>query len=231
VRKGLTWNIRHGGGNRAGAILAALRSQEADLVVLTEYRNNSQGERLRRELSSCGLSNQAVTHAPAERNSVLVAARESFRASVATDALAGYEHCCIRASFREVEVLALYFPLGDAKGPLFDWLLQQKSVLSGSAILLGDLNTGLHYLDERGATFDHADKFAALQRQGWVDLWRSRHPNAGEFSWYSAHGNGFRLDHALGSPGVQTRVRTVNYSHSEREAGVSDHSILCVEFR
>lgn len=169
--------------------------------------------------------------APSKRNSVLVAAREPFRPSFPTSELTGYEHCCVQASFEALELLGFHFPLGDAKGPLFEWLLHRKrSLLGQAALLIGDFNTGIHHVDEAGATFDHADKFAALQNQGWIDLWRTRNRIAREFSWFSTQGNGFGLDHALASPVLDADVRSAYYSHIERESGISDHAIMCVEF-
>jgi len=42
-------------------------------------------------------------------------------------------------------------------------------------------------------------------------------------------GNGFRLDHAFATPSLLPRVPGCRYSHREREAGISDHSIVVVE--
>jgi exonuclease III len=182
-------------------------------------------------LESLGLVQQKTASEALKRNSVLIASRDSFQASLPTSSLSGYEHCCVQASFKTLEVLAFYFPQGDAKGPLFNWLLDQKKVLlQKRTMLIGDFNTGIHYLDEQGATFHHADKFEALQSQGWVDAWRCRNQAAREFSWFSERGNGFRIDHALASPTLAPGIATIRYSHVERDLRVSDHSILCVEF-
>jgi len=39
-------------------------------------------------------------------------------------------------------------------------------------------------------------------------------------------GNGFRIDHAFFSSAPAKRAGVVRYSHAEREAGLSDHSVL-----
>jgi len=129
-----------------------------------------------------------------------------------------------------MELLAFYFPQAEAKGQLFEWVLDHQELLALPALLIGDFNTGVHHVDERGATFHHADKFVSLHDQGWIDLWRKRNPEVKEFSWFSARANGFRIDHAFASPILDARVRSVRYSHGERGLGISDHSILCVEF-
>ena len=55
-----------------------------------------------------------------------------------------------------------------------------------------------------------------------------------EYTWYSTlkggvRGNGFRLDHAFATPRLAPRVKACRYSHVERDAGVSDHSMVLVE--
>jgi len=92
-------------------------------------------------------------------------------------------------------------------------------------LFLGDLNTGL---PADGSGFRCAKYFKELIGLGYLDMWRHYHPNATEFTWYSRC-NGFRLDHAFTSPPMLPFVRNVLYSHSEREEGISDHSILIAD--
>jgi exonuclease III len=57
-----------------------------------------------------------------------------------------------------------------------------------------------------------------------------RHPQEREYSWFSAsRGNGFRYDHALASPPLDARIRSVRYAQELRAAGLSDHAGLVVE--
>lgn len=131
----------------------------------------------------------------------------------------------------EINLFGCYFPNSERKRPVFDFLLDLPAeYLQQQTLLIGDFNTGRFHEDEAGATFACADQFEALLGQGWVDTWRSRNPEAREFSWYSrGWNNGFRLDQALASPSLDPRIKAVNYSHSEREAGISDHSMLIVD--
>jgi exonuclease III len=99
-----------------------------------------------------------------------------------------------------------------------------------NTLLVGDFNTGRHYLDEKGATYVSADYMDRIEAAGFQDLWRGRNPERREFSWFSQAGNGFRLDHAFASPSLAERLIHVGYSHGERESGVSDHSALVAEF-
>lgn len=57
-----------------------------------------------------------------------------------------------------------------------------------------------------------------------------------EFTWYSkfkggARANGCRLDHAFATPSLRPRVTLCRYSHVERDAGVTDHSMVMVEVK
>jgi exonuclease III len=101
-------------------------------------------------------------------------------------------------------------------------------------LLVGDWNTGAHRLDEKGKTYVCAEHFLKLAAMGWTDLWRDHNPGATEWTWYStlkggARGNGFRLDHAFATPSLRPRVTACRYSHVEREARISDHSVVIVD--
>ena len=122
-----------------------------------------------------------------------------------------------------------------AKTRFWDAVLQAgETRLREPFMLLGDWNTGAHGLDESGKTFVCAGHFARLSAMGWVDLWRHHNPGITEHTWYSklkggARRNGFRLDHAFATPGFTPRVALCRYSHAERDAGVSAHSMMVVE--
>ena len=108
-----------------------------------------------------------------------------------------------------------------------------ESRLHEPFLLLGDWNTGAHHMDEKGKTFVCTEHFARLSELGWIDLWQA-HNRDTEYTWYSrragANYNGFRLDHAFATPVLKQRVTACRYSHAEREAGISDHSMMVVEF-
>jgi exonuclease III len=103
-------------------------------------------------------------------------------------------------------------------------------------LLVGDFNTGAHRVDEVGRTFACSAHFAKLSESGWTDMWRYHNPATTEWTWYSkfrggARGNGFRLDHAFATPSLSPRITSCRYSHAERDAGVSDHSMLILEVK
>ena len=49
-----TLNIRHGGGSRIEKILDEIKAIDADIVVLTEFRNNRAGGAIRNGLTATG---------------------------------------------------------------------------------------------------------------------------------------------------------------------------------
>lgn len=126
-------------------------------------------------------------------------------------------------------VAGVYFDQNRDKASLFDYLLSRPPALGEDCLLVGDWNTGLHGLDEPGATFACADRFALMEQRGYVDLWRRRHgPDAREVSWLSARGAGYRIDHAFATAPVSERVTRCDYDHSTRGA-ITDHSGLIVD--
>lgn len=226
----LVWNIRHGGGRRAAAIVEALLAQAPSVIVLTEFRWDGSGDVIRKQLQAEGYDSPCLPVAPPTRNGVFVCAREPFSVSKPVE-LTDHEERFVWATFDEFEVCGLYFPQQRAKEPLFNGLLSlSENVCGRPTLLVGDFNTGLHGRDEAGATFYCSDKLQALLDNGWTDVWRSRHQEAREYSWFSTHGNGFRIDHALASASLDAMVRSAFYSHDERIQRVSDHSMMVVDF-
>lgn len=228
----LVWNTRSGGGARVDRIVASIADHDPDTVVLTEFRANRSGERLRGELSLRGLLTQQVAVSSPTENSVLLASRHSFRPRALDRDAEGLAHRVVVGERDSFVLIGLYFAQGRPKIPLFKHLERQSpSLLACDSILCGDFNTGEHYRDEKAATFIASDHFGHLFELGWIDAWRHFHGDAREYTWYSRAGNGFRIDHVLVSPSMLPRVVRADYSHSEREQGISDHSALVVELK
>jgi len=101
-------------------------------------------------------------------------------------------------------------------------------------LFVGDWNTGAHHRDEAGKTYVCAEHFCRLSELGWTDMWRQHNPGETEWTWYSrlkggVRGNGFRLDHCFATPSLMPHITSCRYSHRERDARVSDHSMMIVE--
>lgn len=72
-----TLNTRHGGTRSAEALATRLLGYDADLLVVTEFRNNDAGTRLLGRLEAAGY---ATTHPNTEpnQNTVLIASRHAI---------------------------------------------------------------------------------------------------------------------------------------------------------
>ena len=227
----LSWNILHGGGSRIPDILDVIASHEPDIVTLQEMRRGKGEAALRAGLEHIGLTDIYIPDTnEARENTILVAARTSFEAQRWPDDTGrtpddnGLCHG-VYARFDAFEIISLHFPQKKAQIPLFHALLDLPT--DEARLLIGDMNCGIPFEDSDTKTFQNTHLFQQLLMRGWTDAWRSRNPDAREFSWISAkRRNGFRYDHALATAGFDQRVETALYDHNPREAGISDHSLL-----
>lgn len=213
----VTLNIQHGGGRRIPPIIEFLKQLNADLLVLTEYHLDDKN--LGKQLAELGFQYQIAGSAEAKENSVFIASKESFEILSTSQRIVAIE-------LAGLILFGVYFPQGDEKYPVYKKLKSQVDRVESPVLVLGDFNTGLHYIDEAGKTFACAESFESLKDVGLVDAWRSRNPAAKEFSWFSSQGNGFRIDHAFCSESLDKEISSIEYIHTPRERKFSDHSAL-----
>ena len=225
----LSWNIRQGGGSRIERIQTVIAAHNPEILVLSEFRNNLAGANLRQWLAHFGHQHQAVPETVEPRtNSVLVSSRLPFQKMV-FPTLEFNMHRCVGARFNRLTLLGLYFPVMEAKRPVFAFLKAlPRQYLKKESLIIGDLNTGCRYWDEGRMDLSLVEEFGALIGCGWTDVRRMRHPTLREWSWVEPWGRhiGYRIDHALVSPPLLPEVQNVFYSHAERQSGISDHSAL-----
>jgi exodeoxyribonuclease III len=225
----LCWNIGRGGGTRVARIVEELAAHDADVVALTEFRARA-GAELAAELRTRGWVYFASTGPVGNEDGIAVFSRSPVVATIRN------------SRWIEVGLPEFGFALGVlrimaasggaervAKTRFWESLIADAAARVGEPLLwMGGWNTGLHGVDEKGKTFVCAEHFARLTELGWVDLWRRFHPGTTEWTCRSRQ-SGFRLDHAFGTPVLLPRVSGCRYSHAEREARVSGHSITLVE--
>lgn len=78
--------------------------------------------------------------------------------------------------------------------------------------------------------------FARFEALGWQDGFRALYPAKREYTWYSHHNNGFRLDQVFVSPALGAHLKEVRHiwpAHPEqpgRRDGLSDHAMLVADF-
>lgn len=224
----LNWNIQQGGGDRIERILETIIRHNSDIIVLTEFRDNKPGTLLRNQLKHCGYNFQSYPSALKKNmGSVLIAAKQSFSAKTFEEAVSGCAKGFILAQFSQFSILGCYLPGKDLKKKPWEFMLEFAERKSQDQLLMiGDFNTGQHYIDEGGATFRYSHQFLNLKKLGWIDAWRHTNQDKREYTWYSKQSdNKFRLDHVFASPPLMPYLGECHYSHEERLSGLSDHSI------
>ena len=227
-------NVQHGGGRRAKAIVDALSALHPDVVVLSEFHPTSRGGDLLKRLADVGLTHKESGVSPdaSYPNTVCIASAFPMSDVRLPFADSPDRHRVLEARIEDVLFVGVYFPLGARKVTFWrnEFLPYASTRLIEQALLIGDWNSGSHYLDEMGATLYGAAEFEAMSTMGWNDAWRTRNPAGREFTWYSRPANnGFRLDHAFLSPSLMPRLASVQYVHETRRPGVTDHSALVVD--
>lgn len=238
----LSWNILHGGGQRSQTILDAIGEQQADIVVLQEFRRGKNADTLLRGLASFGLEQQHVPPtASARENTLLVASCFPFKPQPfpVQEDLAQPPIRCLRAHFTalpstdvtELDLIVAHLPHKKLQIPYFESMLDIELDSTTSAkLIIGDLNCGIPFEDSETQSFYATRYFQQLLQNGWIDAWRIRNKEVREYSWISTKKkNGFRYDHALVTEELNTAITEVRYNHGVREASLSDHSMLCID--
>lgn len=242
------WNVRQGGGTkRSPGIVAALHALGANVVVVSEHRATGAG-RLSERLHDGGWTFQLGGIDPAGSHAGLLIASDRPLTQgelVFPDEADGHRLTHTRVD--GWELLGAYLPVGGAadlprKQACWRYIVDvaEPFLRDRRALLIGDLNTGLHYRDELGATFTCSEEMAVLYQRGWVDGWVSLNPTRRPpASWWSPqpHSNPFRLDHALLSPSA-SRPIAVTYRQVLPDGtelcgagALSDHAALEVDLR
>ena len=108
--KVVTLNIRHGGGNRAAALIRWVLAVNGDVLVLTEWKSSGPGREISKALVLQGF--YVNSFANVGENGILVASRSPISSTDA--APEGHSRGSLRLVTIEgspIRILAAYFPL------------------------------------------------------------------------------------------------------------------------
>ncbi len=218
----LSWNIRQGGGSRVLKICSLLAEFAAEVVVLSEFRNNDSGQHIRTQLLKAGYRYQYVTAAKVSENSAAIFSKLPGDATLFPQSDSTYPHNILCVEYEAFRVFGMYLP-HKKKHQLFDFLVTQ-SEHAKPAIMAGDFNSGKNYVDQKGNSFWYEDKLLELETKAYHDAFRMLHGSKKEYSWYSHQGNGYRYDHTYVHESLAPIIRECYYLHKWREDKISDHS-------
>lgn len=246
-----TWNI-NGLRARIDFLCLWLASRAPDLVGLQELKLEAEAFPHER-FAQLGYS--AVVHSEKSWNGVAVLSREPAR--IIQSGLPGQED--FGARLLDVEVAGMrfatvYCPNGKTLDHAdFERKLAWFDDLAGyceehwnpnlSGVLCGDFNIAPAALDSwqgskaEGRLFHteaERQRFAALLEFGFVDLYRQRHPEGRDFSWWDYRGgafhrgHGLRIDTLLATASVTEKLQemVIDRDYRKKQDGLtaSDHA-------
>ena len=226
----LSWNIHSGGKKQSAAIADAISRHAPDVVALTEYRPKASADLCER-LHDAGWIHPQLTRANPLTGGVAVLSREPLcDAREDLPSFAG-RMLTVRSASLGATLVVLYGPL--RRESFADYWTGALETLEGMThepvLVVGDLNTGEPLLDGPSKRLLCSNYFAEITSMGYADLWRRQHgADRREYTWYGRV-NPYRIDHAFGSVAIVPRVKSCHYSHTQRERGISDHSVMLIE--
>ena len=210
------------------AILNAIVGGGFDVAVLSEFRNNATGQRLKDLLYKNGYIHQVVSGASGNDNSVFIASKHICEIELYNNADATFTHNIITAKFAAFNVMGVYLP-HKKKHALLPYITQLIANTETPFIIAGDYNIGHNFIDQQGDSFWYQPELKALEQTGYADAFRLLHGQTKEYSWFSHQGNGFRYDHTYVHPHLKPIVKACYYLHEWRQNGFSDHSPMVLE--
>lgn len=226
----LEWNIRWGGGERMSQVLSAIETHEPDIAILSEYKAGASGIALVQGLQRQGLINSVASISSRGKLGVLIASRHDLTRGE-MEISSGLDSChLLHAQTSGIDLLGVYLPWDDRKVPYWPPIHEFARTRQGAdALLVGDFNTGCGPDDGEGEALRSALSLSQLTSFGFFDVWREANPGVREYSWGPSPIGSQRLDHIWASSAMRSRIPIVRFSHDERVAAVSDHSILLAD--
>jgi exonuclease III len=240
----VSWNIRAGGGVRAGAIGRQIARWAPDVIVLSEFRATPPSRTLAGALAAGGWPQQLTTadaRAPGV-NALLVAARWPLRRIRLPAAPVERRRWLVAGVESPIPLVvgAMHVPnrVSGRKYPFLEAVLAcARGWRRGPALLVGDTNSGRRGLDEEVPVFSAREEgwIDGLDGCGWRDAFRHLRADERTYTWYSPNGaNGFRIDQAFVNAPLLARLKEAVYvwggpRHGARRDILSDHAALLVD--
>ncbi len=224
----ISWNIQQGGGSRIAQIVRALVQEKATCLVLSEFKSNESGQKIRSLLLQAGYKVQMSHAASGTLNSVLIASLLPADTRLHIQSDSNFPNAIIEAIYPAFSIFGVYLP-HKKKHKLFPYLVEQIEKSVRPVIIAGDFNSGINGLDQKGDSFWYSEYLKKMDALNCHDAFRKLHGNVKEYSWYSHQGNGYRYDHTYCSADLFPIIKRCYYLHEWREKKLSDHSPMVLE--
>jgi exodeoxyribonuclease-3 len=164
----VTLNIRHGGGTRVPVILEYLDSQNGDVIVLTEFRENANATVIPSGLLAQGLAHFAAASIAPKANSVCICSRLPFVPRTYPNIPVDDRRRLVGARFKDIEIFGVYFAQNQAKASLFQFLIDGAyKPAELSHLFIGDLTLGCMVWMKKDLLSTVPNIFPLYRKQGW----------------------------------------------------------------
>jgi len=222
----LNFNIRFGGEKRTSKIVDYLLNNDFDMIILTEFVKNDNGQEIISKLVEKGYKTQ-----PSNENGELgsfIASKEAFVTKNIEDRWVE-----VYIPKMDLNVLGVYVPdkAGTEKNLFWKKILDYaEENVDKKVLITGDFNSCTKE-DSGNQTEYNAKDLLKLGELGYIDLWKyNSTAESSGYTWFHYSGTGFRLDYAFVSSKLAVTLEDVSvYSDSQiRESKISDHSPLVV---
>jgi exodeoxyribonuclease III len=235
----VTLNVSGPSAARASRLLEFLPSLEADVLVLTETRQNQGTAELLGSYRDSGYAVVAAQSMDASERGVAVIQRVGRPVPLVRELTAEAQHRLVASEVcadQAITVIGAYVPSRDASPAKIarkQRFLSQMTALAGRwanerLVFLGDLNIVSRQHVPHFTTFRcwEYDALEALEHHGLVDAHALLHPDEQVHSWIGRKGAGYRYDYAFVSAGLVPYLVDCEYVHEPRELGLSDHAAV-----
>jgi len=223
----ISLNLRFGGQKRTPQIIDYLLSEDADLMVLTEFMMNEKGKEIIRKISQKGY-NIKPSNDDGSMGSFIASKSDFVTKSVFDRWIEVY------IPKNDLYVLGVYVPdqPGAEKNIFWKRILEYaKNNIEKNVLITGDFNSCTKEDSSNGTEY-YAKELMELEDMKYIDLWKNYSKEGSpRYTWFYHSGEGFRLDYVFISPKLAASMDEIIVYHdfNVREAKISDHSSLILE--
>lgn len=225
----VNFNIRLGGQKRTPQIIDYLIDNDFDLIILTEFIKNDNGNAIIHNLKNQGYYTQ-VSNEDGGYGSFIASKNDFLTKSIEDRWVEVY------LPKLDLYVLGVYVPdqPGSRKSSFWQKILEYAASNLGENVLItGDFNSCTPD-DSFNGTEYYAKELKQLEDLDYTDLWKSySNDESNRYTWFYHSGEGFRLDYAFVSSKLSESFGNIRVCHDFkiREINVSDHSSLRINWK